>query len=52
MTLGDIDAVDRSVRTALADAVMDQTARGRRSGMAAAEDECRGMTREDVVLRP
>ena len=49
--LGDIDAADRSVRTALGEAIVDQTVRGGRSGMSAVENECRGMTREDAILR-
>ena len=48
---GDIDAAERSVQTADGHAIVNQTARGRRSRMIVAKDECRWMTQEDAVLR-
>ena len=42
---------ERRVQMADGDAVVDLTARGKRSRMAVAEEECRWMIQEDAVLR-
>ena len=47
---GNVAMDERRAQTADEDAIVDQTARGRRSRMAVAEDECRWMIQEDAVL--